>query len=59
MEPRTKTDLRRGAHRASVDRVETTEAEQACLLADDQPSVQPAEEVAQGGDPGDSLQHGD
>jgi len=59
MEPLTKTDLRRGAPVRPSIALKTTEAEQACLLAEDQPSVQPGEKVAQGGDPGDSLQHGD
>jgi hypothetical protein len=58
MEPLTKTDLRRGAPARPPVAPKTTDAEQALLLAEDAPSIQPGEEVAQSRDAGDPLQHG-
>ena len=59
MEPLTKTDLRRGTPARPPVAPKTTDAEQAWLLAEGAPLIQPGEEVAQSRDAGNPPQDGD
>jgi len=58
MDPLTKTDLRRGAPARPPKAPITTDAEQACLLAEADPSTEPDEQIAQRPDAGNAPQHG-